>query len=644
MAEAGRFRSDINGLRAWAVVSVVLYHFGFGWASGGFVGVDIFFVISGFLMTGIVVEGVSAGRFSIWQFYLARARRIVPALLFVAAVVLAVGWFLLMPSEYQSLGKHVRDTVLFSSNLRYLKEAGYFAVASDQKWLLHSWSLSVEWQFYLIYPVIILLVSRLTPGLTAIRIAVAVLFVVSFSWCLWLSLTDPERAFFTLGSRAWQMAAGGLVWLWSLHRSNRQVRPFAALLGLIAILAAIISLDETFLWPLPWSVVPVLGTAMVLAGQWQQTTLLVSSPVQWLGSRSYSIYLWHWPLVVCLGYFGHANDLLWILCGVIGSLVLAEASFRLVEEPGRHHLGLSRRPASVVLLFALTGVVAGTAQVVRKNDFPDRLPAGVAAIEAERENRARYLTDCTQRATSCRLGQGPVRAVLLGDSHAGALTEAVLAAGGPQAAIEFHGHAGCLLIFGARREGRTGSTCQEAQEWVRQELPQLDPSIPALLVLRTTTYLFGGSPGEQGQAVGKPQYYFSRPYDKPEAALLEEFRQQYLKTACAIAKHRTLYLLQPLPEMPVDVPNAMGKDLLLGRHREIGITLAAYRERHAFVLGVQDEARDACGARVLDPTPYLCKSGFCPGAENGIPLYYDDDHLGRRGAALLIPMLEEVFR
>ncbi|MBC7201802.1 MAG: acyltransferase [Pseudomonas balearica] len=203
MAEAGRFRSDINGLRAWAVVSVVLYHFGFGWASGGFVGVDIFFVISGFLMTGIVVEGVSAGRFSIWQFYLARARRIVPALLVVAAVVLAAGWFLLMPSEYQSLGKHVRDTVLFSSNLRYLKEAGYFAVASDQKWLLHSWSLSVEWQFYLIYPVIILLASRLTPGLTAIRIAVAVLFVVSFSWCLWLSLTDPERAFFTLGSRAW---------------------------------------------------------------------------------------------------------------------------------------------------------------------------------------------------------------------------------------------------------------------------------------------------------------------------------------------------------------------------------------------------------------------------------------------------------
>jgi len=104
--------------------------------------------------------------------------------------VLAAGWFLLMPSEYQSLGKHVRDTVLFSSNLRYLKEAGYFAVASDQKWLLHSWSLSVEWQFYLIYPVIILFVSRLTPGLTAIRIAVAVLFVVSFSWCLWLSLTD----------------------------------------------------------------------------------------------------------------------------------------------------------------------------------------------------------------------------------------------------------------------------------------------------------------------------------------------------------------------------------------------------------------------------------------------------------------------
>lgn len=179
------FRADINGLRAWAVVAVVLYHFNVPGFSGGFAGVDVFFVISGFLMAGIVCRGLDAGRFGLASFYLARARRILPAL-----IVLVVGWFLLMPREYQTLGKHARESLLFSSNLRYLAEAGYFDSASHEKWLLHTWSLSVEWQFYLLYPLGLLGLSKLLPGRRALFIAHLLGILASFAVCQFLSVRE----------------------------------------------------------------------------------------------------------------------------------------------------------------------------------------------------------------------------------------------------------------------------------------------------------------------------------------------------------------------------------------------------------------------------------------------------------------------
>lgn len=645
MTEKNKFRLDINGLRAWAVISVVLYHFGLDWLSGGFVGVDVFFVISGYLMTGIIADGISEQKFSLWSFYLARARRIVPALLFVSTSLLVLGWFLLMPSEYQTLGKHVRDTVLFSSNLRYLGEAGYFDIASEQKWLLHSWSLSVEWQFYLLFPVIVMVANRLAPGMATIRSVVVVLFLVSTAWSFWLSGTDAERAFFTLGSRAWQMAAGGLVWLWLQRQRELTARPLVTSIGLALILLAATCFDEATRWPLPWAIVPVLGAVLVLAGQWQRSWLLISRPMQWFGSRSYSIYLWHWPIVVGLSYFEYVDDPRGIALGIMASLVAGECSYRFIEEPGREHLGRRRQPSSIIALLALTALLASTAQVVRKQEFLGRLPVAVAALEAERSNRSRYLETCKQSTSSCRLGNGEAQVILLGDSHAGALMETVqAAAGGPQASVLFYGNAGCLLVFGARREGETGRACEAAQVRAEQELPGLPAHIPAILILRTSAYLFGGSPGESGQRTGKPEYHFSRPVNEPNPQFLNEFRQHYLQTACEIARERPLYIVRPLPEMPVDVPNAMARDLLLGRTREIGITLKEYRERHAFVWQVQDEAREKCGARVLDPIPYLCRKDFCPGAMDGKPLYYDDDHLGRRGAVLLESMFDKVLR
>ena len=205
------FRPDINGLRTWAVLAVVLYHFkvpGFG---GGFVGVDVFFVISGFLMTSIIVRGLERDRFSVISFYMARARRILPALLVLCAVLLALGWFLLLPPDYKMLGTHSVTAVSFWSNLRFWQEAGYFDTSSHEKWLLHTWSLSVEWQFYLVLPLLLWGMWRIKPGRAAQIGLTSVVLVTSLLACIWLTPADPTQAFFGLHTRAWEMLAGGLL-------------------------------------------------------------------------------------------------------------------------------------------------------------------------------------------------------------------------------------------------------------------------------------------------------------------------------------------------------------------------------------------------------------------------------------------------
>lgn len=193
------FRPDIAGLRAWAVLVVVLYHFGVPGFSGGFVGVDVFFVISGFLMTKIIVnglQGVGGKRFSLWQFYLARARRIVPALVVLCVVLLIIAWFVMPFTDYKQLGMHVLTAVLFVSNIQFWREAGYFDVESHDKWLLHTWSLSVEWQFYLVLPLVLWATWKHWPGSKGAVVVIVAMMLASFTLSVWFTATKPEAAFF----------------------------------------------------------------------------------------------------------------------------------------------------------------------------------------------------------------------------------------------------------------------------------------------------------------------------------------------------------------------------------------------------------------------------------------------------------------
>lgn len=641
------FRQDINGLRAWAVMAVVLYHFGIPFAGGGFAGVDVFFVISGYLMTGIISTGLQREKFSVWQFYLARAKRILPALIVVAMVVLVVGWFIMMPKEYQTLGRHVRESLTFSSNLRYLKESGYFDSDAHGKWLLHTWSLSVEWQFYLLLPLVLAAVWRLLPRRSALIGTHVLLLVASFAICVLLTERVPSKAFYVLQSRAWEMLVGGLVFLLgSAGQFSLGWRRLLEMTGFALIVGAIVGLDSTSRWPAWLALLPTAGAALVLLA-WREHSLWSGGPVmQWLGTRSYSIYLWHWPIVAALAYCERLDSPLWVGLGLVGSLLLGMISYAVVEVPARNLLSrvTPRRAAVYLLLVLLVAVLA--AQAVRRNGFPQRLSSVVAEVEAQRSNRNPRLDECLGKGRECIFGGQQVSAMVLGDSHADAVVTAVQAAlpDHQQQGIYFRGVSSCLLVFGAQvvDERRPGK-CAELKRDMQSGIDALYPGVPVVVVNRASVYAKGVTVRAAGFIPGRPWVYFSKQQDSATPEFLEEFRQHYLATACAISRQHPLFLVRPIPEMPANVPQAMGKAMLLGGSRDVSLPLEQYRQRHAFIWALQDEAHERCGAQILDPLPYLCDDKACHGSRDGLPIYADGDHLNEFGNRLLVPMFSKVF-
>jgi len=641
------FRADINGLRAWAVLAVVLYHFGVPGFAGGFAGVDVFFVISGFLMAGIVIGGLEGGCFSLPGFYMARARRIVPALLVTTLAVLVVGWFVLMPGDYQSLGRHARESVFFTSNLRYLAEAGYFDSASHEKWLLHTWSLSVEWQFYLIYPLILMALQRFLPGWRRLLNAHLVLFILSLGYSIVLVASEPNRAFFLLSSRTWELLLGGLVFLLAGRvRLEGQSRRLLEWLGFVLILLSIFGIDSSQPWPGALALLPTLGAAMVLLAARQGTLWTASRPAQWLGGRSYSIYLWHWPLMVWLTYFGRQSEVLWVGGAILLSLLLGHISLHLIENPARRWLSQRSTWRSFGWLLTALVVVAVCAQGVRRSGIPDRLPEPVARIEAERHNKNPHQKECLDAEARCVLGGQDVAAVLVGDSHADAIAMAVVDALPDPArqGIYFKGESACLLVDGARWAGKGAhEKCEALRQELASELDTLHPGKPLILINRITAYAMGDLFRSRDDKPQAPMVYFSRKVSAQNAEFLEEFRQHYLETTCRFARSRPVYILMPVPDMPVGVPQAMGKAMMRGLPVEVSTSLEEYHARNAFARSLMEEASERCGARLLDPMPLLCESGRCSGQRDGLPLYIDDDHLSMRGNRMLIPLFRPIF-
>lgn len=655
---SSNFRDDINGLRAWAVVAVILYHFGITGFSGGFVGVDVFFVISGFLMTGIIVGELEKtskiqgnAHFSLINFYISRARRIIPALLTLCIALIIAGWFFLSSLEYKALGSQVVSAIGFFSNIKFWREDGYFDAASHEKLLLHTWSLSVEWQFYLVLPLILLGIWRIWPSRKHLIIAIIVGLLLSLALSIIITPIATTAAFYLLPTRAWEMLAGGLVYLLaSSIRISERAKIIIECSGFTLIAASILFFDTSSIWPGWRALVPVIGTMLVMVAARTSSFFTGSRVAQWLGDCSYSLYLWHWPFVVILIYLGFQNNPKFIIIGLILTLVLGRLSYQLIENFAR--TSLTRLPkwrGVSVLLVSIVTIVTVSLQIQFKQGVPGRLPTQIDAVFNEALNKNPRRSEChvsgKTTVPECTYGGEKLGVIVIGDSHAASVIRSIeKALPNKNLHVLDWTESGCPTISGIKKLNDANYRCGEFIVKALSKQKELPSNVPLIIVNRTDVYLMGPNEIDRVEEASTPTFYVSSPYKTRSPEFLEEMRKGIVDTACEFARTRQVYMLRPIPELKVDVPNTMGRALMLGRPTEVSISMAEYQARHAYSWETQDIAVKRCGIKILDPLPSLCSEGRCRGNDkSSLPIYIDSNHLSERGGNLLIPLFRHVF-
>ena len=420
------YRPEIDGLRAISVIGVVLFHLELGFP-GGFVGVDVFFVISGYLITGILLRQLGEDRFSLMEFWARRVRRIVPAAMVMVVGALLIGAFLQTPERYASLARSAMAHVLMASNCYFTRDQGYFAEKSDHEPLLHTWSLSVEEQFYLIFPLIVCFVWKRAPQRLALVFTSAAL--ISFSWSWIEVVSNPKWAFFLLPARGWELLVGALLAILP-QKTMRSLGDEAwAGLGLVLVLAPMFFFDRQTAFPGPGALAPVLGAALLI---WTGGSTKIGKLLGWralvrIGLISYSLYLWHWPFVVFAREMVIELTLTWKISLLVASLLAGFSSWRWVEMPSRSGLLLATRRRS--LIFGLTSAVTLFViafSIKASGGFPSRLPAELRLIISDITwNGAEYTSAKSEAMPIGFQDDGPVDFVLWGDSHGASAAPAV---------------------------------------------------------------------------------------------------------------------------------------------------------------------------------------------------------------------------
>ncbi len=609
-------------------------------------------------MTGIIVNeleksGSSGGsKFSLVDFYLSRARRIVPALLVLCVVLLVAGWFLLSAPEYKVLSVHAISALGFISNIKFWREDGYFDAASHEKLLLHTWSLSVEWQFYLMLPLVLLVVWKIMPGRKSLVVTMVSALVVSLLLSLVVTPIAPTAAFYLLPTRAWEMLAGGLVFLssCSIVYSDKSKRCLESI-GFLLIVASIIFFDADSIWPGWRALVPVVGTMLILAAARRASYLSGNYIVQRLGDYSYSLYLWHWPFVVGLVYLGKGNQPGAIVVGLVLTLVLGFLSYRFIEVSTRKSLSrMSKWGGTGALVVCVLVAVLLSFQIKSNQGIPGRLPAKIDAVFNEAENKNPRRGECQASGDvpvpGCKYGGDELGVIVIGDSHAAAVIRSIEKAL-PNSKLHVLDWTlnGCPTIAGIKKVNDSNFLCGDFVKQSLEKQKEFPSTVPIVIINRTDIYIKGPNELDRATELSAPPFFLSSPYATRSQAFLQEMREGIIETACEFAKMRPVYMVRPIPELKVDVPKAMGRALMLGHPLEVSISMEEYQARHAFSWETQDMAAERCGIKILDPLPTFCRDGLCRGniLPAGLPIYSDSNHLSERGGALLIPLFRQIF-
>jgi len=371
-----QYRAEIDGLRALAVIPVVLFHAGISTFSGGFVGVDIFFVISGYLITSIILSEQAKDRFTLASFYERRARRILPALMLVVLLSIVASWFLLLPTELVDFGESVVSVGVFASNVLFWQQSNYFAPTAEFIPLLHTWSLAVEEQFYLVFPVFMIFT---VIWLKRSRIIVlSILALLSLLYCEWAWRNTPEANFFLAPSRAWELIAGVLCafYLQNANQPNNTTKQVGSLLGLLMILFSIFFFSKDIPFPSIYALAPVVGTVLLIlfAGANTIAGQLLSIPAfVGIGLISYSAYLWHQPLFVFarINSYEELSNIALLGLAVL-AFFLAYISWRWVEKPFRNRNFLSQKQVLWIAVICSIALIALGSGLILGNGFEER--------------------------------------------------------------------------------------------------------------------------------------------------------------------------------------------------------------------------------------------------------------------------------
>lgn len=657
-------RLDIEGLRALAVLSVLAFHIDSSWMPGGYLGVDVFFVISGFLIIGIILRDLSAGNFSFGHFYERRVRRIVPPLVPVLGFTYLGGYLLFLEPEFVDYAKSAIASALQVSNLYFMSTSGYFDSAETVKPLLHTWSLSIEEQFYLLAPLCLFLLRGHVRLQGAAVVAALAVSLCTYAAQTLDTSTSLDAVFYNTLTRVWQIAAGGVVALAVHFKCGLRMPPMArlvALLGLAGVLCWGAPTGRTLFDP------RYLATFCAVILVWPSASerdvsgqMLALRPLQFIGSISYGLYLWHWPLLV-FAWIVLANRPAWIAPTVVlMSFAMATASFHWLERPTLRGSWLRSRGilftawSISVIVVAMAGAFAW-----QTGGIPQRLPPGVLLARAgiedknpawdtcfrppnwEQENIARLDED-----RPCLLGKsgGPVTFILAGDSHANSLMplfDTLARDYGITGVAALY--SGCPPLVGVDHVFEVGRSCSGFNEALSRYIARHDVGT-VFMVAFWNSYLraqvWDGprvpTPTPPLMAAGGPPPAGSVEVDEVFSHAISETLERYAG--------RAVVVLGQTPPRSVAVPQTMVQAAILRRPpTELELTVSEAEDRLRASTSIFKRYASESSLTFVDPVPFLCSSGLCEFEINGRPLYYDDHHPSSFGSMHLRALVEPIF-
>lgn len=647
------YRADIDGLRAIAVVAVVLFHLGLESFSGGYVGVDIFFVISGYLITSIILRELQENRFSIARFYERRCRRILPALTAVVLACALAGVVLFDATRLQNLGETTLATALFSSNFNFFLDTGYFAAPSEAKPLLHTWSLAVEEQYYIFFPLLMIGIAKFAGGkyarwlfaLGGISLALSVMYV----------MRRPAATFFLIPFRTWELMIGSLLAVGVVKPMTSQSgRDILSVVGLIAMLASITLFTDETPFPGYAALLPTVGSAAIIyagiGGKSVVGRAISIRPIVFVGLISYSFYLWHWPAILFVKYYNVVALSVWQTTALLVIVFAFSAlSWKYIEGPFRNKqfVKTRRQVFTLSVVASLAMIAIGGLFVIQKGlpgrySFDDPITLAVEDplwdkwIDCEREIRSGDLD-------LCNIGkEGETQDVLLwGDSHARGIAAAV-----HQSALDnsksgaIATRSACLPLLGIDREGRT--SCAEFNEQILRYV-QDRPGIHTVILAGRWALSANGTRLhlEEGSTVrlvdtGTADAHLTN------VDLISIGMDRTVRGLQNLG--RRVVIVEQVPEIGYEVPAALFATLLSGRDVAdlIAPSIEEYQERNMESSSVIDSLRQVHDFDVVHPASLLCGS-VCDVATGNTPIYRDNNHLSIPGARKLSTLFDPVF-